>query len=172
MALRSDWSNKTCPIARSLDLVGDPWILLIVREAFIGARRYEQFRSSLGVADNVLSRRLTAMVDGGLLARLPYRAEQRVHHEYELTPAGADLLPLINSLAIWGERHTRNPVGGGHLAILHVGCAASEEGSGAMVETGTAEICSRCGEPLTAGQVAWDRSWVADEPTVLASAGL
>ncbi|RIJ76228.1 transcriptional regulator [Nakamurella silvestris] len=169
MALRSDWSTKNCPIARSLDVVGDPWILLIVREALMGTRRFDQFRTKLGVADTVLSRRLGAMVDGGLLAKVPYRAEQRVHHEYELTAAGADLLPLVNALLLWGEKHTPTPATSGHLAILHIDCdAAADDGP---VESSTAEVCSRCGRPLVSGAVAWDRSWVEDDPTVLAGAG-
>ena len=69
MPLRSDWSGDSCPIARSLDVVGDPWMLLILRNALLGARRYEEFRSALGVADNVLSRRLPAMVEAGTVAQ-------------------------------------------------------------------------------------------------------
>ena len=77
MPLRSDWSAATCPIARSLDVVGDPWMLLILRHALLGVRRYEDFRTGLGVADNVLSRRLPAMVDAGLLRKaVPGRAAQ------------------------------------------------------------------------------------------------
>ena len=171
MALRSDWSTKTCPIARSLDVIGDPWVMLIIREAFVGRRRFEQFRSTLGIADNVLTRRLITMVDAGLLVRVPYRAEQRVHHEYALTEAGVDLLPVVNSLILWGEKHTANPLPDGHLAILHVDCPAETAQNRAgvgLVESEAAESCSQCGEPLTAGSVAWDRSWVDDEPRLLA----
>src|ERR1700753_2150155 len=109
MPLRSDWSAHNCPIARALDVLGDPWLLLVLRDAMTGARRYEQFRESLGVADNVLSRRLRTMVEAGLLRRQPYRAGNRTHDEYHLTAAGADLLPVLNALAVWGERHTEAP---------------------------------------------------------------
>ena len=97
MPLRSDWSEATCPIARSLDVVGDPWVLLVLREALTGATRFDDFRVALGVADNVLSRRLSAMVEGGLLVRSPYVDEHRTRHEYLLTDAGRDLLPVVQA---------------------------------------------------------------------------
>jgi DNA-binding HxlR family transcriptional regulator len=111
MPLRSDWSAATCPIARSLDVVGDPWLLLVLRESFKGVTRFEQFRAALGIADNVLSRRLAQMVEAGLLRRSPYHAGNRVQHEYVLTDAGADLLPVLCALAHWGGRH--RPAAGG-----------------------------------------------------------
>ena len=76
MPLRSDWSEATCPIARSLDVVGDPWVVLVLREALTGSTRFEQFRGALGVADNVLSRRLAGDGRGGLLTRAPYDDRQ------------------------------------------------------------------------------------------------
>ena len=94
MPLRSDWSEATCPIARTLDVVGDPWVLLILREAVQGVTRYDDFRAALGVADGVLSRRLAAMVDDGLMTRAPYRSGNRTREEYLLTDAGRDLLPV------------------------------------------------------------------------------
>ncbi len=107
MPLRSDWSSDNCPIARALDVLGDPWSLLILRHALLGGRRYEQFRESLGVADNVLSRRLAAMVESGLLRKVPYRGEQRTHFEYALTEAGADALPVLNALVRVGREAHR-----------------------------------------------------------------
>jgi DNA-binding HxlR family transcriptional regulator len=156
--LRSDWSTSTCPIARSLDVVGDPWIMLILREAMLGSRRYEQFRSSLGAADNVLSRRLQAMVDAGLLERVPYRAPKRTHHEYRLTEAGTDLLPILHALVLWGEKHTSSPLGDVHLSIVHTRCGQTSS---------TPDICSHCGDVLRADEVAWHRPWRVPELTVL-----
>jgi DNA-binding HxlR family transcriptional regulator len=109
MPLRSDWSAASCPIARSLDVVGDPWVLLVLRESFRGVTRFEQFRSALGIADNVLSRRLRQMVEAGLLRRSPYHAGNRVQHEYVLTDAGSDLLPVLHALGRWGEEHRPHP---------------------------------------------------------------
>ena len=71
MALRSDWSSENCPIARSLEVLGDPWVMLVLRQAFSGVRRFEQFREQLGVADNVLSKRLSTLVDAGLCGACP-----------------------------------------------------------------------------------------------------
>lgn len=162
MPLRSDWSDSSCPLARSLDAVGDPWTLLILREAFTGSRRYEQFRSGLGMADNVLSRRLRTMVDDGLLRRVPYKGARRTHDEYHLTEAGSELLPVLHALLLWGERHTPAPAAAAHVEIIHSRCGQVSS---------TAEVCSACGERLAAGEVAWRRPWLAPEPVALAAAG-
>lgn len=145
MPLRSDWSEDTCPIARSLDVVGDPWVLLMLREAFTGATRFEQFRS-LGCADNVLSRRLAAMVDAGLLVRSPYRDGGRTREEYLLTDAGRDLLPVVHALAQWGERH--RPRSTGRLDVVHDACGRVTE---------SADTCSRCLVPIGPQDVSWRR---------------
>jgi DNA-binding HxlR family transcriptional regulator len=132
--------------------------MLILRDALLGSRRYEQFKSSLAVADNVLSRRLQAMVDAGLLRRVPYRAEKRTHHEYHLTEAGADLLPVVQALLLWGEKHTRSPLGDVHLTIVHTRCGHTSS---------TADTCSHCGTVLRAEEVAWRRPWRMPELTAL-----
>jgi DNA-binding HxlR family transcriptional regulator len=144
--LRSDWSEATCPIARSLDVVGDPWVLLVLREALTGATRFEQFRSALGVADNVLSRRLASMVQAGLLTRSPYAAGNRTREEYLLTGAGRDLLPVVQALAQWGERH--RPQATGRLEVVHEGCGAV---------SASADTCSSCGGRLSPDVVSWRR---------------
>ena len=146
MPLRSDWSEATCPIARSLDVVGDPWVLLVLREALTGATRFEQLKEALGVADNVLSRRLSAMVDAGLLVRTPYVDRRRTRHEYLLTGAGRDLLPVVHALAQWGERHRPRPTG--RLEVVHEGCGGTSH---------SADTCTGCGTRLTADTVSWRR---------------
>ncbi|MCW2497819.1 helix-turn-helix domain-containing protein [Jatrophihabitans sp.] len=151
MALRQDWSEHPCPIARAVDIVGDPWVVLILREAFTGTRRFEKFRDRLGIADNVLSKRLQLMVDAGLLERSSYRGEQRTHHEYLLTESGQELLPLLHTLALWGERHTTPPQRSAHMTILHSTCGAA---------TTQSERCSNCGEPMTAQTTQWRRTWI------------
>ena len=148
--VRADWSGEFCPVRRGLDVVGDPWSLLIMRDALHGRRRFEEFRSSLGIADSVLSRRLSALVDAGLLVRNDYRAARRTHAEYVPTRAGADLLPVLHALAAWAEAHTALPDGGGHMAVIHTACGA---------ETRSADTCTACGEPLRSGDVAWDKPW-------------
>ena len=146
MPLRSDWSDAGCPIARSLDVVGDPWVLLVLREALTGATRFDQFRVALGVADNVLSRRLSAMVDGDLLVRTPYVDRHRTRHEYLLTEAGRDLLPVLQALAQWGERHRARSTR--RLEVVHEVCGQT---------SASADTCTRCGTRLTPETVSWRR---------------
>ncbi len=159
--LRSDWSADNCPIARALDVLGDPWSLLILRHALLGGRRYDEFRAALGVADNVLSRRLTAMVEAGLLRKVPYRGEKRTHFEYRLTDAGEDTLPVLNALVIWGEKHTMAPIPGARMGILHRVCGQ---------ESTTTDRCSACGGDLRADDVEWLRSWRTPELSPLVGA--
>jgi DNA-binding HxlR family transcriptional regulator len=162
MPLRSDWSARPCPIARSLDVVGDPWVLLVLRDALLGARRFEQFREGLEVADNVLSRRLQAMVKAGLLRKASYRGEQRTHQEYLLTEAGAELLPVLNALALWGEKYTTPPRPDAHIEIVHTACGGSSN---------SADVCSGCGAAMAAEDTAWRRNWQAPALTRLQPAG-
>jgi DNA-binding HxlR family transcriptional regulator len=149
MPLRSDWSTRRCPIARSLDVVGDPWVVLVIREALQGVSRFEEFREALQVSDSVLSVRLRAMVEAGLLDKVPYKAGNRTHHEYVLTDAGADLMPVVQALVLWGERY-RPFSEPGQLTIVHEGCGA---------QTVSADMCSHCGSVLTPAEVSWRRPW-------------
>ncbi|MBN9213496.1 MAG: HxlR family transcriptional regulator [Microbacterium sp. SCN 70-200] len=150
MALRSDWSTEFCPIRRALDVLGDPWVLLIVRDALHGRGRFDALRENLGISEAVLSRRLGAMVEAGLLVRVPYRDGARTRHEYAVTDAAAELLPILQQLAVWGEKHTAMPPGGAHMAMIHEACGS---------ETTQGEICSACGEVLTADQMVWVKPW-------------
>jgi DNA-binding HxlR family transcriptional regulator len=146
MALRSDWSAKACPIARGLDVLGDPWVVLVLREVMQGAHRYDELRGALGAADNVLSNRLRRLVDAGLLTRRPYGTQRRPRCEYHLTQAGADALPVLHALAQWGNRHTPAPLG--PMRIVHRDCGA---------ESASADWCQACGVALTADNVAWEK---------------
>ena len=93
-----------CPIARSLDRVGEWWSILILRDALRGVTRFEDFRRSLGVAPNMLTRRLAALVDAGVLERRRY-SERPPRDEYLLTERGRDFRPVMLSLLAWGNRH-------------------------------------------------------------------
>ena len=97
-------SGMPCPIARSLDRVGEWWSILILRDALRGTTRFDDFRRSLGVAPNMLTRRLTALVDAGLLERRRY-SEHPPRDEYVLTDRGRDFRPVLLSLLAWGNRH-------------------------------------------------------------------
>jgi DNA-binding HxlR family transcriptional regulator len=146
MALRSDWSTEACPIARGLDVLGDPWVMLVLREVMSGVHRYEQLRENLGAADNVLSNRLRRLVDEGVLTRQLYSSANRSRSEYFLTEAGADALPVLHALVRWGNRHTAAP--NGPMRILHRDCGA---------EAKSADRCDTCGVALTAENVAWEK---------------
>src|SRR5690348_4196033 len=113
MPLRSDWSAELCPVRRSLDVLGDPWVLLIARDVLHGNGRFDGLRKNLGISEAVLSRRLRSMVEAGLLTTVDYTRGGRTRQRYVATEAGADLLPLLQQLAIWAEKHTATPAGGG-----------------------------------------------------------
>jgi DNA-binding HxlR family transcriptional regulator len=93
-----------CPIARSLNRVGEWWSILILRDAFHGLTRFDQFQKSLGVAPNILSRRLTGLVRSGLLERRRYR-DRPPRYEYVLTDIGHDFRPVLWAMLAWGNRH-------------------------------------------------------------------
>jgi DNA-binding HxlR family transcriptional regulator len=101
---RTRLKNAKCPVARSLDTVGDWWTLLIVRDALKGTCRFGEFQKSLGLAKNILSARLRTMVENGILEMRP-AADGSTHHEYHLTDAGAQLQVVLVALRQWGERN-------------------------------------------------------------------
>lgn len=101
---RTSFAEMPCPIARGLDQVGDAWTLLIVREAFFGTRQFGAFQAHLGIAPNVLSKRLQALVGHGILS-VEQTSENGRALAYRLTDKGRDLFPVIVALLQWGERH-------------------------------------------------------------------
>lgn len=100
---RTRLSDVPCPIARSLDEVGEWWSLLILRDAMLGLTRFDEFQRSIGLATNMLTRRLQALVEAGLLEKRPYR-DRPLRHAYHLTGKGRDLLPVLIAMADWGGR--------------------------------------------------------------------
>ena len=98
------FEHMRCPIARSLDRVGEWWSILILRDAFKGATRFDQFQKSLGIAPNMLTRRLTTLVESGLLERRLY-SEKPPRYEYVLTEKGRDFRPVLWALIAWGNKH-------------------------------------------------------------------
>jgi DNA-binding HxlR family transcriptional regulator len=101
---RSSLAEMPCPVARTLDVVGEWWTLLIVRDALLGRRRFEDFKAT-GIADNILSARLRRLVDEGILERVPYQ-ERPVRYEYVLTEKGRELGPVVQALRGWGQKWT------------------------------------------------------------------
>ena len=101
---RKSFGDMACPIARGLDRVGEWWSMLILRDAFRGATRFDEFRDGLGVAPNILTRRLAALVDAGLLERRRY-SEHPPRDAYLLTERGRDFRPVLLAMLAWGNRH-------------------------------------------------------------------
>jgi len=137
--LRADYPGQACSIAKSLEVIGERWTLLIVRDVMGGNRRFGELQSSLGIARNVLSSRLQRLVDEDILERRAYH-ESPPRYEYFLTEKGLDLWPALIALLKWGDRYSTGPEGPTKL-IVHKQCG------GEVSERG---ICERCGETLTA----------------------
>jgi DNA-binding HxlR family transcriptional regulator len=135
--LGSDYNGQNCSIARTLELVGERWTMLVLRDVFLGRRRFEQIQQGLGVARNVLTARLERLVGEGILERVPYQ-ERPLRHEYRLTEKGLDLWPIIMELMRWGDRYAAPPQGP-PILIRHRECG------GLM---GEHRMCMRCGKPL------------------------
>jgi DNA-binding HxlR family transcriptional regulator len=113
---RTSFSDMPCSVARSLDLIGEWWTLLIVREAFFGTRHFGEFQKRLGIAPNVLTQRLVRLVEGGVLT-VPTSSQSGRALEYRLTDKGKDLFPVIIALLQWGDKH-EPPEGGPALRVV------------------------------------------------------
>jgi DNA-binding HxlR family transcriptional regulator len=101
-----DIDSTACSIARTMTVIGQPWTVLVLRDLFNGVRRFDELAEHLGVARNVLARRLASLVENGLVERVEYREPgQRARHEYRLTPAGRDLRPVLLALKDYGDHH-------------------------------------------------------------------
>ena len=105
---RTSFTDAECPIARSLDAIGDWWSLLIIRDAFLGKRRFGEFQKSLGAAKNILTTRLRALVDDGILTTVP-ASDGSAYHDYVLTPKGRGVFPVLVALRQWSEEFSDQP---------------------------------------------------------------
>jgi DNA-binding HxlR family transcriptional regulator len=139
---RTDTSRWPCTIARAADVLGDHWNLLIVRQACLGTRRFDEFQAALGIGRNILSQRLSGLVDEGLLTRVEYE-ESRPRYEYRLTDKGREVYPILAAMATWGERWLTGPEGT-PLILHHTSCGHDMR---AVI------ICSECREPIDAKEV-------------------
>jgi DNA-binding HxlR family transcriptional regulator len=120
MGRTADYTNEHCSIAATLEVVGDPWTLLILRDAFTGVKRFEQWQERLGVARNVLASRLKSLVAHGVLEPRLY-SERPPRREYVLTPKGRALSPVLLTMAEWGDQHVYG-VGKGPVHFVHKTC--------------------------------------------------
>jgi DNA-binding HxlR family transcriptional regulator len=139
LVLRHDYPDQICSLAKSLEVIGERWSLLIVRDVMNGNRRFSGIQGSLGIARNVLSARLQRLVDEDILERRAYQ-ENPPRHEYFLTEKGLDLWPALLALMHWGDRYSAGPEGP-PLVVVHKGCGGEVSDRG---------ICESCGETLTA----------------------
>jgi DNA-binding HxlR family transcriptional regulator len=150
--LRSDYDEQNCSIARTLELVGERWSLLILREAFLGTRRFDDFQRGLGIARNVLQSRLERLTDGGIMRRVAYQ-ERPVRYEYRLTRKGVDLWPAIVALMKWGDRYAAPD--GPPTLLRHKDCGG---------EVDDRRRCTRCAAELEAWDVVPVRGPGASDP--------
>jgi DNA-binding HxlR family transcriptional regulator len=122
---RVDWidlDSRTCSIARTLEIVGDRWTLLLLRDIVNGVRRFADLQRHLGIARNVLTQRLSALADAGIVTRVPYQEPgTRRRHEYELTDRGRELVPVLLALIAWGDRHLATEAGP-PVRVRHADC--------------------------------------------------
>jgi DNA-binding HxlR family transcriptional regulator len=130
--------DQVCSIARTLEVLGERWTLLIIRDVFNRRRRFDEIQENLGIARNVLATRLTRLVEEGILEKRAYQ-ERPARYEYFLTPKGLDLWPVMMSMLHWGDRHLADS--GPPVLIRHKGC------DGLVDERG---CCEACGERLEA----------------------
>ncbi len=136
MGRTADYSKETCSVAGALSVVGDPWTLLILRDAFGGVRRFDDWQTRLGVARNVLAARLKSLVAFGVMETELY-SQRPPRREYILTSKGRDLLPVLLTLKAWGDRHVYGACG--TPSPLAHKC-------GAVLEPRL--VCDACGETL------------------------
>jgi DNA-binding HxlR family transcriptional regulator len=125
MPLGTDYAGQTCSLARTLEVVGERWTLLILRDLFFGVRRFTDLQRHLDIPRAVLSARLAALVEDGVLERRPYRAGR---DEFVLTADGEELWPAVHALMQWGERH--HSPGGPRRVFTHVDCGGDLDEGG------------------------------------------
>jgi DNA-binding HxlR family transcriptional regulator len=132
--LKSTYDTQVCSAARTLEIVGERWTMLILREVFLGVRRFDEMQDDLGIARNILATRLAKLVETGIL--------EKRGREYLLTEAGLDLWPVLHSLLLWGDTHLAP--GGPPTVLRHRDCGG---------EVDAHRLCAKCGERLTARDV-------------------
>jgi DNA-binding HxlR family transcriptional regulator len=138
---RTSFSEMNCSVAQCLEVIGEWWSMLIVRDASLGVSRFDDFQSRLGISRNVLQQRLTHLVDHGVLERVAYQ-QHPPRHDYRLTDKGRDLWPVLAAMRQWGDRWAAPD--GPPLEVVHRGC-----GHVMHVEP----RCSECGEQLELRQL-------------------
>lgn len=139
---RTEFAEMGCSIARALDWIGEWWTPLIVRDVFYGLRRFEALQAHLGISRNILTDRLSTLVEGGILERRLYQ-EKPERYEYRLTEKGIDLYPILVAMMEWGDRWAAAE-GGPPVVLIHEDCGRRMH---------PRYVCDRCGGEVTARNV-------------------
>jgi DNA-binding HxlR family transcriptional regulator len=149
---RKSFSGMHCSVAQCLEVVGEWWSMLILRDVFLGVTRFDEFQRRLGISRNILNQRLSRLVDAGVLVKVPYR-EHPPRFDYRLTDKGRDLWPVLTAMRQWGDEYAAPS--GPPILVTHKGCGQVSE----VVST-----CSVCGEPVGPRDV-----WAAPGPGAVES---
>jgi DNA-binding HxlR family transcriptional regulator len=142
----NDLEQEHCSIARTVSVIGDRWTMLVLRDAFLGVRRFEAFQERLAISRPMLADRLGKLVEAGVLKKVAYQ-ESPPRYEYRLTPKGMDLHPVLMAIVHWGDIHMAGKAGR-PLLHRHTGC-------GHLFDPVT--VCSECNEAIRARDVAVER---------------
>ena len=134
-----------CSVAQCLEVVGEWWSMLILRDAFLGVTRFDRFQERLGISRNVLNHRLTRLVDEGIMTRTPY-SDRPVRYDYRLTDKGRDLWPVITAMRQWGDQYAAP--NGPPITVVHKACGKTSQ---------AIYVCSECGEPVAARDFSVER---------------
>lgn len=138
---RKSFADMHCSVAQCLEVVGEWWSMLVVRDAFLGVTRFDDFQERLGIARNILNQRLTRLVEEGILDKVAY-SDHPPRYDYRLTAKGRDLWPILTAMRQWGDEYAAPD--GPPLRVVHKKCGKASR---------AVMTCSACGEPLTARDV-------------------
>jgi DNA-binding HxlR family transcriptional regulator len=138
---RKSFAEMHCSVAQCLEVVGEWWSMLIVRDVFMGVTRFDDFQERLGISRNILNQRLGTLVEAGILKKVAY-SEHPPRYDYRLTDKGRDLWPIITAMRQWGDQYYAPD--GPPIRVTHKGCGEISE---------AVMVCSACGEPIGARDV-------------------
>ncbi len=134
---RKSFADMHCSVAQCLEVVGEWWSMLIVRDAFLGITRFDRFEERLGISRNILHQRLGRLVEAEILVKVAY-SDRPVRYDYRLTDKGRDLWPVVTAMRQWGDRHAAPD--GPPITVVHRACGRTAS---------AVYVCSECGEPVT-----------------------
>ncbi|WP_137822443.1 helix-turn-helix domain-containing protein [Pseudomonas sp. D(2018)] len=138
MAMQDKTTDTVCPVARSVEVVGDKWTILVLRELYMGATRFEEMQIQTEATPQMLTSRLKALEADGLVERRPY-SEKPLRYEYQLTDKGWDFYPVIYAMRAWGEKWCKSEGEGLAVHFVHRECGH---------DVGVASVCPHCGVPV------------------------